>query len=82
MPAHKSGKTNRKHGRNKVFSQRYTIEGRLEKNKKKTMARHLARHPNETGQKGPVDYTRKRPYSTLEINLQKILDKQNKVCYG
>lgn len=45
----KSGKKNRKHGRNKNSSQnkKYINENRREKNKKLKLARHLKKHPND-----------------------------------
>ena len=40
---HKGGKTNRKHGRNKAFCERYSREGRREKNKARKAIRHQKR---------------------------------------
>ena len=39
----KGGKKNRKHGRNKKFCQRYTLEGREAKNKARNVKREKAR---------------------------------------
>lgn len=41
MPAHKKGKKNRKHGRNKVFCARYKAENREAKNKARNVKREL-----------------------------------------
>lgn len=44
----KAGKKNRKHGRNKLFCERYRREGRREKNKAIRLRKHLRRHPRDT----------------------------------
>ena len=43
MPAHKKGKKNRKHGRNKATCARYTAENREAKNKARNIAKEKAR---------------------------------------
>jgi len=42
--ADNGGGKNKKYGRNKKDCTRYQIENRLEKNKRKALARHLKRH--------------------------------------
>jgi hypothetical protein len=41
--ADNGGGKNKKYGRNKPFATRYKMEGRYEKNKRKSLARHLKR---------------------------------------
>jgi len=41
--ADNGGGKNKKYGRNKLFADRYKREGRYEKNKAKSLARHLKR---------------------------------------
>lgn len=43
MPAHKKGKKNRKHGRNKADCARYLLENREAKNKARNIAKEKAR---------------------------------------
>lgn len=43
----KKGKKNRKHGRNKTFCEQYARENRREKNKRKTLIRHVKDFPND-----------------------------------
>jgi hypothetical protein len=45
--AAKSGKKNRKHGRNKEFCKRYKAENRRHKNKIKKLKKHIKKFPNE-----------------------------------
>lgn len=47
MPAHKGGKKNRKYGRNKTVCERYSREGREEKNKARRLRRHLKKYPED-----------------------------------
>ena len=58
----KVGGSSRKLGRSKktTWYKIYTIENRAEKNKKKRIARHLKRHPNDAQAVGTVpNYTRR-----------------------
>lgn len=43
MPAHKKGKKNRKHGRNKDFCAKYRAENREAKNKARNIKREEAK---------------------------------------
>lgn len=43
MPAHKKGKKNRKHGRNKASCARYALENREAKNKARNIEKEKAR---------------------------------------
>lgn len=43
----KSGKKNRKWGRNKAFCERYRREGRQELNRIRRIKRHLRKYPND-----------------------------------
>ena len=45
--ARKQGKKNRKWGRNAEFCVKYTRENRLNKNKVRSIARHLKQQPND-----------------------------------
>jgi hypothetical protein len=56
----------RKAGRNKDFCKKYSLENRQEKNAKKRQAKHHEAHPNDAGQKGVVNYARKKPLTAYE----------------
>lgn len=45
--ARRGGKKNRKHGRNKEFCDRYSREGRRERNKARKLTRHLKKFPSD-----------------------------------
>jgi hypothetical protein len=45
--ARKSGKKNRKHGRNKDFCQGYARSHQQEKNQIRSLRRHLKKHPED-----------------------------------
>lgn len=53
----------KKYGRNSKDAQRYTMENRLDRNKRLRVARHKAAHPGDKTKPGTVpDYTpRRRP---------------------
>ena len=61
-----AGKTNRKHRRNKEWCELYEKKGTREFNKELKLARHRAKHPEDSGQKGPVNYKRKKPLDYFE----------------
>ncbi len=62
-----SGKTNRKHGRNKKDCERYKLAGRQEYNALVKQARHLKRQPGDKIQStAAANYTRKSPLDAFE----------------
>lgn len=72
-----SGKTNRKHRRNKDFCEKYARAGTREFNKELALARHKKNHPNDQpSAEGRVNYTRKKPLSYWETQQEKHKEKQ------
>lgn len=54
----------------------YKTEGRTAKNKSKKLLRHMKKHPNDLQssaiKKEPVNYKRKKPYTPMELLVQRI----------
>lgn len=67
-----SGKSNRKHRRNKEYCEHYKKSGQESINKLLKAERHSAEHPNDKPAKGKVDYTRKKPLSNWEAFVQRL----------
>ena len=68
-----SGKTNRKHRRNKEYCETYKKSGRESINKMIKAERHSAAHPNDKqNAAGKIDYTRRKPLSNWERFVQRL----------
>jgi hypothetical protein len=50
----KGGRKNRKYGRNVKFCQKYALENRRAKNKRKKLNRHIAKFPGDTQAKAAL----------------------------